>query len=581
MIRSRPPISRAFLGALAVAVAVLLTAAGCGSSEDAASGFSRVTLALSLGKTAARTAAAVPAGVQEIRVSVSGPGMEPLQAAVEVSQDDESVALTLDVPVGPQRVFVVQALGADGAALYQGSAAADLWGQELALTIALELVIQGTVATPAFTPPEGTYTEPQLVSLSTATAAAEIWYTVDDTAPTPTTGLLYAEPVLVGASATLRAIAYREGWAESEVAEATYTITGTVAAPVFSPPEGIYTETQEITVSTATPEAEIRYTIDGSAPTRITGIAYTGPIPVAQTATLRAIAYREDWIDSPVAEATYTITGTVATPVFTPPGGTYTAPQLVALSSATPGAAIRYTVNGAVPTPSTGLLYSGPIPVDATATLRAIAYREDWADSPVSVATYTITGTVATPTYSPAGGIYTTTQLVTLSTATPGAAIRYTVNGALPTSTTGLLYSEPIPVGATTTLRAIAYRLDWADSAVAVATYTITGTVSAPVFDPPGGIIGQEELALVTLTTATPGAQIRYTVGDVLPTRAEGTLYDGPIDLFQFELFEITVNAIAFLEGWNDSPVVLETYIVSALGRRAVGPAPAAGPSVP
>ncbi|MEW6490137.1 MAG: chitobiase/beta-hexosaminidase C-terminal domain-containing protein [Thermodesulfobacteriota bacterium] len=498
MIRTRSPISRALLGALAFAVAVLLVAAGCGSSEDAASGFSRVSVVLSPGKTAARTAAAVPGGVREIRVSVSGPGMDPLQAAVEVSPDDDSVALTLDVPAGPQRVFVVQALGADGAVLYQGSAAADLWGQELALTIALELVIQGTVATPAFTPPEGTYTEPQLVSLSTATPDAEIRYNVDDVAPTPATGLLYAEPVLVDASATLRAIAYREGWADSEVAEATYTITGTVATPVFSPPAGIYTEIQEVTLSSATPEAEIRYTVDGGAPTRTTGLVYTGPIPVDATATLRAIAFREAWADSPVAEATYTITGTVATPAFSPPAGTYTAPQLVALSSDTPGAAIRYTVNGEAPTSTSGTVYSEPIPVDATATLRAIAYRDGWADSPV-----------------------------------------------------------------------------------AVATYAITGTVAAPVFDPPGGIIGQEELALVTLTTATPGAQIRYTVGDVLPTRDAGTLYDGPIDLFQFQFFEITVNAIAFLEGWNDSPVVGETYIVSALGRRAVDPAPAAGPSVP
>jgi hypothetical protein len=46
---------------------------------------------------------------------------------------------------------------------------------------------------------------------------------------------------------------------------------------------------------------------------------------------------------------------------------------------------------------------------------------------------------------------------VTLSTATVGASIRYTLDGSEPTETNGALYTAPVNVPTTTTLRAIAY----------------------------------------------------------------------------------------------------------------------------
>jgi hypothetical protein len=50
----------------------------------------------------------------------------------------------------------------------------------------------------------------------------------------------------------------------------------------------------------------------------------------------------------------------VAPPVFSPAGGTYTAPQTVSMSSATPFAEIRYTTDGSEPIPSSAL-YTEPI----------------------------------------------------------------------------------------------------------------------------------------------------------------------------------------------------------------------------
>jgi hypothetical protein len=155
------------------------------------------------------------------------------------------------------------------------------------------------------------------------------------------------------------------------------------------------------------------------------------------------------------------------------PAGTYTTAQSVSLNTTTPGASIRYTTDGATPSETVGTLYAAPITVSATATLKAIAYESGWATSTVASAAYTITGTVATPTFSVPAGTYTTVQSVVLSTTTPGATIRYTTDGSAPTPTTGIAYSAPVVVNASMTLRAIAYLTNWNDSAMASATYTM------------------------------------------------------------------------------------------------------------
>ncbi|MCJ8500221.1 FN3 associated domain-containing protein [Desulfatitalea alkaliphila] len=64
---------------------------------------------------------------------------------------------------------------------------------------------------------------------------------------------------------------------------------------------------------------------------------------------------------------------------------------------------------------------------------------------------------VAPPEYHPPPGLYSTAQYVSISTATPGAIIRYTADGSIPTITNGFTYRTPIMVNADTVFRAIAY----------------------------------------------------------------------------------------------------------------------------
>lgn len=81
---------------------------------------------------------------------------------------------------------------------------------------------------------------------------------------------------------------------------------------------------------------------------------------------------------------------------------------------------------------------------------------------------------LATPSFSPAGGTYTGVQTVAITTASAGASIRYTTDGSTPSATTGTVYTGPITVGASLTLKAIAYRTGWTSSAVRTAAYTVT-----------------------------------------------------------------------------------------------------------
>ena len=85
--------------------------------------------------------------------------------------------------------------------------------------------------------------------------------------------------------------------------------SGAVTTPAFSPAAGTYTSAQSVVISTSTPGASIRYTTDGSTPSETAGTLYTGPIPVSATTTLNAIAYETGLLDSVVASASYTITG--------------------------------------------------------------------------------------------------------------------------------------------------------------------------------------------------------------------------------------------------------------------------------
>lgn len=86
----------------------------------------------------------------------------------------------------------------------------------------------------------------------------------------------------------------------------------------------------------------------------------------------------------------FTLTVTAARPSFDLAPGTYIGPQQVSLSTISQGAAIRYTTDGSTPN-ADSTLYTGPITIKESATVKAIACKGDAAlNSAVVSAAYTI-----------------------------------------------------------------------------------------------------------------------------------------------------------------------------------------------
>lgn len=123
------------------------------------------------------------------------------------------------------------------------------------------------------------------------------------------------------------------------------------------------------------------YRLSSTSPAREAGMAYSG------------IGVDLDGVDfeNPPSMGCYESGGVakVETPVFAPVSGTRFYPSTnVTITCGTENASIYYTLDGSDPTDSS-TLYSGPIVLEATTTVKACAYKAEMAPSAVVAATYT------------------------------------------------------------------------------------------------------------------------------------------------------------------------------------------------
>jgi hypothetical protein len=335
-------------------------------------------------------------------------------------------------------------------------------------------------AAPTFSLAEGSHLGPQQVALTSTTADAAIYYTLDGT--DPTNGILYSSSIQISNNATLRAVAKKAKMENSPIVERSYIILEKkVSTPTFSPEQGTFSIGQSVTISSETPDATIYYTLNGNAPSA-SGTLYTGPFSLTESTTIKAIAVKaSDWADSDIATSVYTLQA--VSPVISLASATYQSAQNVSLSTSTSGAVIYYTLDGSDPTTSqTRMQYSQPISIDRGLTLRAVAVKSGWTTSTVSTATYLMY--VAPPVFSKEGGTYAAAQSVAITSTTPGATIHYTTDGSDPT-TSSLTYSSAVNVDATKTLKAIAIKNGCTNSTISSATYTIQGSSGISVVDLP------------------------------------------------------------------------------------------------
>ena len=97
---------------------------------------------------------------------------------------------------------------------------------------------------------------------------------------------------------------------------------------------------------------------------------------------------------TPGAANSGSFTDFVADTSFSVDRGFYSAPISVAITSATPGAEIRYTTNGSKPTATTGLIYNSPVAISSTTVLRAAAFKTGYVPTNVDTQTYIFTADV-------------------------------------------------------------------------------------------------------------------------------------------------------------------------------------------
>jgi hypothetical protein len=236
----------------------------------------------------------------------------------------------------------------------------------------------------------------------------------------------------------------------------------------------------------------------------------------------------------------------------------------VRISCGTAGVQMRHTYTGGTPSPTVGTWVNGAtgyvdLPIGSW-ILKAIAYKSGLANSAVMQAQYTVVsagGKVATPDFKDKVGNPISTALpgsaypysVTVTCATAGALMRFTLNGQDPRYGSAIYSGSVVQVRSGQTLRAYAYKVGWTNSDVRTAVFTTKPPPSMPTFTPPPGAHITYPLD-VTIASYTTTAQLRYTTNGSMPSRTSGTLIAANSGVVSLPAppagGSITLKAIAF-----------------------------------
>lgn len=358
--------------------------------------------------------------------------------------------------------------------------------------------------------------------------------------------------------------------------QVTFGSTTTVATPTISPNGGTSTGSVQVTLACATAGASIHYTDNGSPPTTASS-TYNGPFTVTSTKTITARAYKSGLTESVASSAVFTVNpaATVATPVISPNGSTFTGSGQVTLTCTTTGASIRYTDDGSVPSQSS-TLYSAPITLTASKTIKARAYKNGLTESAIASAGFTVTpaATVATPTLSPDGGGWTCSVRVTMNCSTPGATIYYTKDGTtIPNEgLNSTRYSGPFMLSEGRTFKVRAFKAGSTPSATATVRFTVITCPNTPVladcawdvqemtFLPPGSTLNTLAEAEAFAANAASGQRVIYRHQSAVINRHDpdspggGGFFDGDLP---FAVNNLTINGKDGLNGGDDNHFLL------------------------
>lgn len=350
------------------------------------------------------------------------------------------------------------------------------------------------VNAPSFGQTSGVYTVAQTVTLASTTDGAKVYYTLDGSEPT-TASALYTAPFTISGTTTIKAIATKRSLNNSRVVSATYTIN--MPGPLPSPWQSVDVGPISATGSASFANETFANTgsgedIEGTADSfhfiyrKISGDATV-------TAKVASMTYIHDWAKAGVMireslDADARNAFTAVTPangvIFQKRSETGSGTNsLIAFGSAAPlwlriqrvgdqvsayhsADGINWAQTGNTETVSMGKeVYIGmAFTSHLDGTLGAASFEQ--------VEVGHAGNAVVPPSFSLEGGTYFTAQTVSLTTSTPGATIYYTTNGDVP-GTSSQIYTGPILVSSTTTIKALAAAGGLVNSPVISATFVL------------------------------------------------------------------------------------------------------------
>ena len=359
------------------------------------------------------------------------------------------------------------------------------------------------------------------LSLSTQTDNSMIYYGIDNGA----LDSLYTDTLTLNVNCTIRATAKRDGYNDADTTSFVFNVDSvTVVKPVFT-----HTDNR-VAISTATPQAIIHYTTDGTMP-NATSVIYTDTITVTRNCVIKAIALRENYVDSEI-DSLVVDWFKVADVTFAQQG------RRVSLATVTDNAQIYYRVGEG----DLDQLYKDTLVMDSTCVVWAIAKREGYQDADTTHLAFNADSvTVAMPVIVGNG------KKVGISTTTEQATIHYTLDGTTPTAQSPI-YTDSITVDRNCTIKAIAMRQNWFDSPVA--------TKSIDIFAVPSVTFAQDG-RVVKLSNAMPEATVWYKLST--SQSLDGTEYVDSLLLTG----DCTVYAWATRDGYNPSDTTSLAFVAA------------------
>ena len=510
------------------------------------------------------TFASTPSGTTQVQAPLITPGSESFSGTASVSITDatggSAIYYTTDgsAPVPGQGTTKQYTTALTLNATTTLKAIATAPGDTNSATTAATYTL--IVATPAITPGAESFSGTVSVSITDATSGSAIYYTTDGSAPVPGQGTTkqYGTALTLSSTTTVNAIATAPSDTNSANASATYTLI--VATPVITPGSESFSGTVSVSITDSTSGSAIYYTTDGSAPVPGQGTTkqYLTALSLNSTSTVRAIATAPGDTNSPTSSATYTLIA--AAPVIMPGSESFSGTVSVSITAAS-GSTIYYTTDGSAPVPGQGTTkqYGTAFTLSSTTTVNAMATAPGDSNSAAATATYTFVPTqpAPTPIITPKGGKISTTQPISITDASTGAAIFFTIDGSTPSPGVGTTqqFGLPFTLPASATVKAIATASGFATSAVSAQTFTVQRVV-VPVLAPSGGAILTTQT--VSITDGTSDAAIYFTTDGTTPSPGTGTTqqYLAPFTLSA----PATVKAIATESGFQASALGSATY---------------------